>query len=297
MDRHGFSNCSLRGARIVDLEMTIVSIGEILWDVFADSERLGGAPFNFAVHARRLGHEVLFVSAVGDDDRGRLALAQAAELGLSTAFIRTVPGVPTGAVTVFVDGAGQPAFTIHRPAAYDRVRPDITRIAAAQPDWVYFGTLLQTDTEAREEVRRLLDAVPAARKFYDVNLRRNCYNPGLVRQLSSRADAVKLNDHEAAEFPELAAGRLVALTRGEHGCSVRVGDGRAECPGYRVAVADAVGAGDAFAAAFLHGLSHGWSAAKIGDFANRLGALVASRAGAVPDWSAAELMELEQTSI
>ena len=81
----------------------------------------------------------------------------------------------------------------------------------------------------------------------------------------------------------------VAITRGEQGCEVRIGSDRAECPGYPVKVADTVGAGDAFAAAFLHGLGAGWSAARTGDFANRLGALVASRAGAVPEWSPREL--------
>jgi len=56
-----------------------------------------------------------------------------------------------------------------------------------------------------------------------------------------------------------------------------------------VKTADTVGAGDAFAAAFLHGLSSGWDAARTGDYANRLGALVASRAGAIPQWSPDEL--------
>ena len=63
-------------------QMTILSIGEILWDVFPDSVRLGGAPFNFAVHAHRLGHHVIFVSAVGDDEQGRVALSRAGALGL-----------------------------------------------------------------------------------------------------------------------------------------------------------------------------------------------------------------------
>src|SRR5437773_8626179 len=40
-------------------------------------------------------------------------------------------------------------------------------------------------------------------------------------------------------------------------------------PGYRIQVADTVGAGDAFAAAFLHGIGAGWPLKEIGDFANR----------------------------
>ena len=272
--------------------MTIVSIGEVLWDVFPDSVRLGGAPFNFAVHAHRLGHRVIFLSAVGDDKRGRAALDRTAALGLATEFIQVAAGQPTGSVSVRLDAEGHPDFTIHRPAAYDCLTLDerqLARLAELRPDWIYFGTLYPMEGHAREVLRSVMDAVPGARRFYDVNLRRGCYTPELVRELLALAAAVKLNDDEAELFPDLGAAPSVAITRGEKGCLVRIGNDRAECPGYPVKVADTVGAGDAFAAAFLHGLAAGWSAARTGDFANRLGALVASRAGAVPAWSPAEL--------
>ena len=273
-------------------QMTILSIGEILWDVFPDKERLGGAPFNFAVHAHRLGHRVIFLSAVGDDERGRAALGRAAELGLTTEFLQVAADQPTGSVSVRLDAEGKPDFTIHRPAAYDCLTLDggqLQRLAEARPDWIYFGTLYAAECRSRETLRRLMDAVPGARRFYDVNLRRGCYTPELVGELLSLADAVKVNDDEAELFPDMGEARSMAITRGERGCQVRIGDDRAECPGYPVKVADTVGAGDAFAAAFVHGLASGWSAARTGDFANRLGALVASRAGAVPKWSPAEL--------
>jgi fructokinase len=277
---------------LLENEMTILSIGEILWDVFPDTARLGGAPFNFAVHAHRLGHRVIFLSAVADDERGRAALGRAAELGLTTEFIQVAAGRPTGSVSVRLDAEGHPDFTIHRPAAYDCLTLDerqLARLAELRPDWIYFGTLYPMEGHAREVLRSVMDAVPGARRFYDVNLRRGCYTPELVRELLALAAAVKLNDDEAELFPDLGAAPSVAITRGEKGCLVRIGNDRAECPGYPVKVADTVGAGDAFAAAFLHGLAAGWSAARTGDFANRLGALVASRAGALPAWSPAEL--------
>src|ERR1700694_394485 len=99
--------------------MRLIGVGEILWDVIGVTEHLGGAVFNLCAHAARLGHDVSLISAVGDDARGRLALARAAELGVSTRFIETVPGQPTGTVTVTVDANGQPSYVIHRPAAYD----------------------------------------------------------------------------------------------------------------------------------------------------------------------------------
>ena len=293
--------------------MKIVAIGELLWDVFPDSERLGGAPFNFAAHARRLGHDVLFLSAVGDDERGRAALARAADIGLPAGYIQTVPDVATGMVTVELDAAGKPTFTIHRPAAYDRLRLDgeaLAHVAQFQPAWLYYGTLQQTDPQIRALTRALVDALPGARRFYDVNLRRGCYTSALVDELLHDAHAVKLNDEEVEEvdrmfglrhssleeFCRAWSARLgweaVCVTRGARGCAVLAGGHYAEAPGYAVRVVDTVGAGDAFAAAFLHGLSLGWPAARTGDFANRLGAVVASRAGAVPDWTAADCAAL-----
>jgi fructokinase len=287
----------------------IVAVGELLWDVFPDSERLGGAAFNFAAHARRLGHDVIFLSAVGDDERGRAAIARAAGIGLPVEHIRQVPGAPTGTVTVELDAAGHPAFTIHRPAAYDLLRLDAADIAALSdfsPDWLYFGTLHQADPRIRELDRALMDALPRARRFYDVNLRRNCYDAELVNGLLQRAQVVKLNDEEVGEVDRLAglshngiedfcrdrAARLgwqaVCITLGERGCALLTGSEYVEVPGYPVRVVDTVGSGDAFAAAFVHGLGLGWPPARIGDFANRLGAVVASRAGAVPEWTLAD---------
>jgi fructokinase len=293
--------------------MRIVAIGEILWDVFEDSEKLGGAPLNFSVHASRLGHQVSFVSAVGDDPRGRTALARVAELGLSTEFIQTAPRTATGMVSVRLDSTGQPDFTIHRPAAYDALRlapSEIRRLAAIEADWLYFGTLHQADAAGREETRKLATALPGARKFYDINLRRDSYTRDLVAELMATANVVKLNDDEAAaidsmfgcphrsleEFTEFWSRKFgwsaLAVTRGSRGCAVRIGADYAEPPGYAVKIADTVGAGDAFAAAFLHGLGQGWDAARSGDFANRVGAVVASRPGGVPMWRMEDCRDL-----
>ncbi len=293
--------------------MTIVSIGEILWDVFEDSESLGGAPFNFAYHASRLGHEAIFVSAVGDDVGGAEALAKAAGIGLRTEMIQVIPGALTGTVSVRVDTAGQPDFTIHRPAAYDELRlgaADLERLAALKPAWLYYGTLYQAEPAGRAEVAKLATALPGARRFYDINLRRDSYSRGLIKELLPTADVVKLNDDEAVAIDSLFGCRhdsladftdfwsrkfgwsAVVVTRGSRGCAVRQGADYAEPAGYAVTVADTVGAGDAFAAGFLHGLAQGWDAAHTGDFANRVGAVVASRRGGVPPWSMPDVTDL-----
>lgn len=292
---------------------SIISIGEILWDVFPDSEHLGGASFNFSVHAARLGNEVAFVSAVGDDELGRKARLRASSLGLDPEFIQVVDEAPTGTVSVRLDSSGQPDFTIHRPAAYDRVvldPPRLAALAARKPGWIYYGTLHQSEPSSRAATRALVEALPGASKFYDVNLRRDSYTPELVLQLLSESDVVKLNDQEVVavetmagchsdsfrEFTEVWSKRhgwqAVAVTRGEDGCAIRIGEDYAEAPGRQITVADTVGAGDAFAAGFWHCLSLNHDAAGTADFANRLGALVASRAGGQPEWSADEMLRM-----
>lgn len=293
--------------------MHIIGVGEILWDLIGGSEYLGGAVLNFSVQSARLGHRVSLVSAVGDDPRGRGALSQARDLGLSTRFIRTVPDHPTGIVTVTVDDGGQPSYVLHRPAAYDFAaldEADFAALSTPSPDWIAFGTLHSMHPTARQLLRTVIQRFPSARCFYDINLRRDSYTPELVVSLLELAHVVKLNDVEVGMagkmfgtavttlegFCRSYAARFgwqaVCVTRGSEGCALLHDGQYLEVPGYRVTVADAVGAGDAFAAALLHGIQAGWPPPEVAGFANRLGALVASRCGGVPAWSLAELQAL-----
>lgn len=293
--------------------MHVIGIGEILWDLIGDAEYLGGAVLNFSVQLSRLGHRVSFVSAVGDDPRGHLALAKASELGLSARFVHTVRDHQTGIVTVTVDAGGQPSYVIHRPAAYDFATLDETDFAALAtppPDWIAFGTLFSMHPNARQLLRTVIKRFPDARRFYDINLRRDSYTVELVANLCERAQVVKLNDVEVGMVSQMFGTpqttleafcrsytarfgwNAVCVTRGSQGCALLLGGEYLQLPGYPVKVADTVGAGDAFAAALLHGIQARWPAHEVGDFANRLGALVASRPGGVPAWTASEVQEL-----
>jgi fructokinase len=294
--------------------MRILSVGEILWDVIGQTEHLGGAPLNFAAHAQKLGHEVFPLSAVGDDERGRRALELIRRRGISTEFIRVLAGKPTGTAEVELDLDGKPTFRIVRPAAYDFVElsgSDLPGLIKLDPQWTYVGTLFHTSSAALASTLRLLHALPSTRCFYDINLRDQNWNLTAVEQLSSQATVVKLNDweaecldatfdmegeHESIEsFARRWADRfgveIVCVTCGERGCSILKGGKLTQVPGFRVEIADTVGAGDAFAAGFVHGLSQGWDAPQIGRFANAVGAVVASRSGAIPDWNIDEVRE------
>jgi fructokinase len=300
-----------RGIRF-DRPGPVVVVGEVLWDLFPKSSCLGGAPLNFAVHAKRLGYFPVLISAVGTDDLGVEAGRKIIDLGLDASMLGYSRDYQTGTASVEVGRDGEPSFAIQRPAAYDDLRlttEDIRRIQALNPGWLYYGTLYASRPQPKATLQQLFDALPDTIRFYDVNLRPGFDSPVLVKELITRADVVKLNESEALavgaslglpasveEFCRRGAERFgwsaVCITLGERGCAMFDGSEFIVADGHSVQVVDTVGAGDAFAAAFMHGLIQRWPLHETARFANRVGALVASRAGAIPEWSLAEAAAL-----
>jgi fructokinase len=295
--------------------MQVLSIGEILWDVFPEQELLGGAALNFCVNAHRLGDSCNLMTAVGDDRRGQMACEQMRSLGLTTEFVEVVDGAPTGVAMVEMTPDGEPQFTIRRPAAYDKLTLPpgfINRTRSLGIDWLYFGTLMQTNPSIESLTNQLAHLSPSIRCFYDINLRKGQWNFPLVQRLCRLASVFKLNEGEAKTLSELS-GRapedfslevfcpqwasaydidVICVTLGGAGCYVYEKGSVHRAPGNSVAVCDTVGSGDAFAAGFLHGYHLGLPMQKIASLANALGALVASRAGATPPWSIEECLTM-----
>lgn len=294
--------------------MRIVSIGEVLWDVFGAQEFLGGAPLNFSAAAQRLGNSVALFTAVGDDAHGERARRAMQLLGLTTEFVETCAGSPTGTAIVTTDADGNATYVIQRPAAFDHLASDgalLARVNAFHPDWIYFGTLAQTCDNTARILFELVRTAPGARGFYDMNLRTSHWSLPLVQRLSSIATVLKLNLAEAEllfhsvfgsrpfsleefcrHWSAAYGAKTICITLGGEGCAVFSEDRLQTFAGVPVQVVDTVGAGDAFAAAFLHGLHLGWPMRRIASFANALGALVASRSGATPPWTVEECLEL-----
>jgi fructokinase len=187
------------------LRTDLLVLGAVLWDMFDDRKLIGGAPFNVAAHATRLGIPTVFVSAVGDDELGGEALEKVAQLGLDTRHIRTVAGKPTGTVRVFLN-EGQPDYDIKRPAAYDYPEiadGDLQKLAEIEPAWIYFGTLEPMNSTFLRVMRRLLGAIPDARRFYDVNLRKESYTAELIEILLAEATVLKVNDSEVEAIRDI----------------------------------------------------------------------------------------------
>jgi len=280
----------------------VVGLGELLWDLFPAGKQLGGAPANFAYITCLLGDEGIPASRLGQDALGAEALHRLKELGLSIEFIQQDANHPTGTVNVEVDDAGQPRFEISASVAWDFLdfTPQWQKLAQ-QADAVCFGTLAQRSESSRSTIRRFLAATRAgALRVFDVNLRQRFYTAQVLAESLKLATIVKLNHQELPRVMRLlelqhrseedSARRLlssddlelVCVTRGNGGSLLMSRGECSEHPGFKVQVADTVGAGDAFTAALVHAYLRHSPLAQIGETANRVGAWVASQPGGTP---------------
>ena len=276
-------------------------MGELLWDCFGELRQPGGAPANVAFHAQQLGHRGTICSRVGDDDLGRELLEYVAARDLETRFIQRDNERPTGRVTVDTTNPERPSYVIHEDVAWDGLEfsdelEQLMRNASA----VCFGTLAQRNIQSQKTIHRALWAAEKALIVYDVNLRSSWYWRAWIEWSMRASQIVKLNTEEIGVLeavldvgsaePLAFAGALrdrfgveiTCITRADQGCLVIGPTETVDVPGTEVDVADAVGAGDAFTAALISGCLRGWPLPTTATFANEVGALVASRPGAMP---------------
>lgn len=281
--------------------MKVLSFGEILWDVINGVEHLGGAPFNFAAHIARCGHESFMVSRLGRDDLGKRAFQLSAEYGVDGRLIQWDGSHPTGIVDVTLTD-GQPDYFIRQNTAYDYIDAEETSAALRNLhfDVFYFGSLSQRSPESAKALFRILSEKQFNYILYDVNLRKHGFTQDIIRKSLSVCSIFKLNTEEVPVISTMLAGtslplesfctflksgypqlRLIIITASEKGCYVF--DQRLSAiDGKRVDVCDAVGAGDAFSASFMHvyaGTHDPVAAARV---ANQIGAFVASKEGPIP---------------
>jgi fructokinase len=291
---------------------TIVGLGEILWDIFPNGKKLGGAPANFAYISSLLGERGIVASRIGNDDLGREVLQQLSAHHLATSCLQSDPQHPTGAAKVSLDANGQASFEIISPVAWDffQLTPDWTKLAQ-KADAVCFGTLAQRSPQSQKTIQDFLSATPpAALHVFDVNLRQSFYSAQIILDSIKKTHILKLNSEElpiilsllGQTFPDEISGarwlqekfqlKMVCLTRASRGSLLLTANAYDEHPGIPVKVIDTVGAGDAFTAALVYHFLRGASLSAMNIAANRMGTWVASQFGAMPPPNPAQLEQI-----
>lgn len=247
--------------------------GEVLFDHFPDGSRvLGGAPFNVAWHLQAFGLSPRLVSRVGADSDGEAVLAAMRDWGMDTRGVQIDPQRPTGRVSVqFRDG--EPAYLIEPDCAYDAI--EWQPPAQPSPILLYHGSLALRAPVSCDTLQRLVREAGCDTVFLDVNLRSSWWDRDSVSRHIRSAHWLKLNQHElgllvADDGADVAsqAGTLLAesglrgliLTLGAAGARAFTADGASLLvrPGHAENVVDTVGAGDAFAAVMILGITRGW---------------------------------------
>ncbi len=282
---------------------TFVGLGEILWDVFPDGARFGGAPANFACSVAGLGQEnirVEMASAVGRDGLGDRAIEVLMDKSVGTSFVQRCTH-QTGQVLVQLDQEGHASYEFAADTAWDNLQwcDELAQLASATRV-LCFGSLAQRSKTSRHAIQRFVSSTPAnALRIFDVNLRPPYFDNSIILESLEIANVLKLNDEElpvlasicglqgeAVDLMQQLADQFslvsVALTRGSKG-SILIRDGDvSQQPAVATSVVDTVGAGDAFTATFALGLLAGQSLDKINRNACNVAAYVCSQAGATP---------------
>lgn len=281
--------------------LMIAGIGELLWDVLGNVEKLGGAPVNFAFHISSLGAEGIPISTVGDDDRGQRALDKLANHGISTDSVSLNSNHPTGYVNANVDADGVAHYFFPDEVAWDHLWfNDVAISLLNKLKAVCFGTLGQRTSVSRSAIHHFLDQLSdTVLKVYDLNLRQHYYDRKIIETSFEQSNVIKLSDEELQIIQKMwslpneeyaAVSSLVTaydlqlgvITRGENGSLLVTPSEISEHPGFPSPVVDTIGAGDSFTAATTLGFLLGHDIDTINEHANRLAAYVCTQKGAMP---------------
>lgn len=280
----------------------VVGMGEALWDVLPEGKKIGGAPANFAYHVSQFGLPGMAVSAVGDDSLGNEIIENFTSKGLNF-MIDKVP-YATGTVQVELDEAGVPQYDIKENVAWDNIpfTEDLKELARCTRA-VCFGSLAQRNIVSRETINRFLDEMPHRDDtlvVFDVNLRQGFYTKEILTNSMERCNILKINDEELVTVSRMFGYpgidlqdkcwillgkynlKMLILTCGINGSYVFTPGHVSFQPTPVVKVADTVGAGDSFTAAFVAGILKGKSVEEAHKCAVETSAFVCTQNGAMP---------------
>lgn len=277
---------------------SILSFGEVLWDMLPTGKVAGGAPMNVAYHAKQFGMDAQMISAVGNDDLGKELVAFLQQKGIPINFIHTNYTFDTSTVQVTLNEKGSASYEIVEPVAWDFLFVDADREqAVANANFLLFGSLI---CRSEANLKTLLSLIEKAQKVvFDVNLRAPFYSQALIETLLQKADIVKMNDEELeiilnwcgikgdlanqmALIMERFAIETLIMTKGKDGAFCMHDGILYTQESFPVTVKDTVGSGDSFLAAFLYKMSIESSWQDCLKFACATGAFVATQSGGTP---------------
>ncbi len=277
----------------------IVCYGEVLWDIFPNKKKVGGAPLNVAMRLNSFNHNATIISAVGKDALGNELLAYLDENNVNITCVEILDAYHTGEVNVKLNDKGAATYEIMCPRAWDKISlTEAIENTVKESDALVFGSLITRDEVSRKTLYKILKV--AKYKIFDVNLRPPHYTWDILLRLMKKADFIKFNDDELYKvghylgsknrsleqnlhfIAEQTNTEHICVTKGEHGAVLLYNNTLYYNSGYKIKVVDTVGAGDSFLGALISQLLNNINPQQAINFACGVGALVAQSEGANP---------------
>lgn len=287
----------------------VVCFGEVLWDMLPKGKKLGGAPLNVALRMKSFGYSINVISSIGKDTSGNDILTQMKTYNASIANIQVSQNYGTSKVLVTLNDSGSASYEIKMPCAWDDIQfleKDKTAVNSA--DAFIYGSLAARQQTSRATLFNLLKF--SQFNVFDVNLRPPHYELKTLIHLMEMADFIKFNDDEIIElstamgcknlsleenilfFAQKTKTSKICVTLGADGAVLFQDNEFYYNKGYKIQVADTVGAGDSFLATLIYQLLNNAKAATALDYACAIGAIVASKEGANPIIKSKEFQEI-----
>ncbi len=237
----------------------------------------GGKGANQAVAAARMGANVHFIGAVGDDAFGEKLLTNFANEGIQTGGVETIPETATGTATIILSDNDN--RIIVAPGANHCVTPELAerhRSKIAGSDVV----LLQLEVPMETIVFTVQAATESG---VPVILNPAPYQP-LPDSVLQGVHWMTPNELEAKGFAEdplydMIREKLI-ITRGDKGASFTKNGQERHVPGYGISVMDTTGAGDTFNGALTAEIARGTAMDEAVRMANAAAALSVTKVGA-----------------
>ncbi|SHM28995.1 carbohydrate kinase family protein [Chryseobacterium polytrichastri] len=288
----------------------VVCFGEVLWDIFPQGTRAGGAPFNAAYNISKMGTAVKMLSRIGNDELGEKLTNQINTWGLTTEYIQVDNEHPTSTVIAKIDEDNEATYDIVNHVAWDYIDflPEHEELISNAEAFV-FGSLSARNPRSRETLLKLLKF--AKLKIFDVNFRPPFIDLELIKELLFQADIVKMNKAEMRQIMQFFSEEYksedesaafiqnhfnikeIVLTKGSKGARYFVGNQNYGFSAVPIEIADTVGSGDAFLAGFISKRVQAKSPEEIMTEAISLGAFITSKAGACPDYEYEEFQKFK----
>lgn len=288
---------------------TFTCFGEVLWDVFPDHKKIGGAPLNVALRLKSFNNDVAIISGIGKDELGEKIMSFLEQRELRANHVQVNESHKTGEVTVTLDNTGSASYKIEEPVAWDKIelkQTDIDRVKNS--DVFIYGSLICRNQTSRNSLLELLNH--ASFKVFDVNLRPPFFTYDLLNDLMTKADFIKFNDEELelicknlnsgfntiednmTFISEKYKAQYVCVTKGGSGAILLINGHFYNNTGYKVTVKDTVGAGDSFLGSLIYKVVNNSNPQESLDFACAVGALVAESEGANPKISNSNILRM-----